>query len=291
MYTNAESKVKCNGHFTDYFSLQRSVRQGCPLSSLLYSLAAEPLAILIKQDANIEGIRSPSGNTDKIFQYADDTTITVQNEESLDLVIKHLHTYGLASGAKINFSKSEIMYCGEAARTPSRWTFREVGDTIKVLGVHLGKQQEAARDETWKNTVSKIQKQLNLWKQRKLTIKGKIIIVTSLIISKIIYPLSVYDLPNPTLNRLNSGISTFIWKHKRNVAHKTIIAPYKQEGLNLIDISSKKQAIRIKLITRSLTSLIKYTWHDYFQQSDYFWNSKHFQPVLHFNSDTKTTDQ
>uniref|UniRef100_A0A3Q2CLN8 Reverse transcriptase domain-containing protein n=1 Tax=Cyprinodon variegatus TaxID=28743 RepID=A0A3Q2CLN8_CYPVA len=177
LYANTESKVKCNGHFTDYFRLHRSIRQGCPLSSLLYSLVAEPIAILIKQDKNIQGITSPLGGVSKIFQFADDTTITVVNEDSLTLVLKHLHDYGSASGSKINTSKSEIMYCGGAARTLGRWDFRVVEDTVKVLGVYLGKQWRAARDETWKNIVIKVQRQLNLWKQRKLTLKGKIVIL------------------------------------------------------------------------------------------------------------------
>jgi len=270
LYANAESKVKCNGHFTDYFRLHRSIRQGCPLSSLLYSLVAEPIAILIKQDKNIQGITSPLGGVSKIFQFADDTTITVVNEDSLTLVLKHLHAYGSASGSKINTSKSEIMYCGGAARTLGRWDFRVVEDTVKVLGVYLGKQWRAARDETWKNIVIKVQRQLNLWKQRKLTLKGKIVIVNSLIISKIIHPLSVYDLPNYILTKLNSEISTFIWKSKRNlVAHKTLIAPYKEGGLKLADILSKKQAMRLKLITRFLTSSTKHVWYDHFQ----FWLS------------------
>uniref|UniRef100_A0A3B5LBJ5 Reverse transcriptase domain-containing protein n=1 Tax=Xiphophorus couchianus TaxID=32473 RepID=A0A3B5LBJ5_9TELE len=226
LYSKAESKVKCNGHFTDYFRLHRSVRQGCPLSSLLYCLVAEPLAILIRQDKNIQGIKSPQGNDSKIFQFADDTSITVKDENSLELVIKHLQTYGSASGAKINTTKSEIMYCGGAARTSGRWKFREVEDTVKVLGVYLGKQWRAARDETWKNIINTIQKQLNLWNQRKLTIKGKVVIINSLIISKIIYPLSVYDLPKQILNKFNSQISLFIWKSRSNlVSHKTMIAP------------------------------------------------------------------
>uniref|UniRef100_A0A3B4ALQ4 Reverse transcriptase domain-containing protein n=1 Tax=Periophthalmus magnuspinnatus TaxID=409849 RepID=A0A3B4ALQ4_9GOBI len=50
LYQNARSRVKCNGSLTDTFPLSRSVRQGCPLSSLLYSIVAEPLAALIKKN-------------------------------------------------------------------------------------------------------------------------------------------------------------------------------------------------------------------------------------------------
>ncbi len=38
LYNNAKSCVKVNGVLTDPFPLERSVRQGCPLSALLYSI-------------------------------------------------------------------------------------------------------------------------------------------------------------------------------------------------------------------------------------------------------------
>lgn len=49
IYDNARSCVKINGVLTDSFPLERSVRRGCPLSALLYSITAEPLASLIKK--------------------------------------------------------------------------------------------------------------------------------------------------------------------------------------------------------------------------------------------------
>lgn len=86
LYNNAYSCVKCNGLITDNFQIQRSVRQGCPLSSLLYSLVAEPLALFINQDRQIKGITSPAGTESKILQYADDTNITITDENSIDSV-------------------------------------------------------------------------------------------------------------------------------------------------------------------------------------------------------------
>ncbi len=81
IYENAKSCVKVNGILTDPFPLERSVRQGCPLSALLYSITAEPLATLIKKDKEIKGIQIPNGGLSIIHQYADDTTFTVRDIE------------------------------------------------------------------------------------------------------------------------------------------------------------------------------------------------------------------
>ena len=43
LYKNIESKVKVNGFTTKTFPIERGVRQGCPLSALLYILVAEVL--------------------------------------------------------------------------------------------------------------------------------------------------------------------------------------------------------------------------------------------------------
>ena len=52
-YTNISSCVVNNGFSSEFFSLQRGVRQGCPLSGLLFVLAVEPLAHQIRINQSI----------------------------------------------------------------------------------------------------------------------------------------------------------------------------------------------------------------------------------------------
>lgn len=79
LYSKAKSCVKVNGVLTDLFTLERSVRQGCPLSALLYSISVEPLATLVKTDNQIKSIKFPNGKISLIHQYTDDTTFTVRD--------------------------------------------------------------------------------------------------------------------------------------------------------------------------------------------------------------------
>ena len=72
-YTNIYSCVVNNGYLSEFFSLQRGVRQGCSLSGLLFVLAVEPLAHQIRIDESIKGLENGNKIT-KLSMYADDTT-------------------------------------------------------------------------------------------------------------------------------------------------------------------------------------------------------------------------
>ena len=54
IYNNAHSHLLINNSVTSAFHIQRSVRQGCPLSPLLYILSLEPLLENIRQDNSIK---------------------------------------------------------------------------------------------------------------------------------------------------------------------------------------------------------------------------------------------
>ena len=53
LYSGIRSKVMVNGAFTASFEIMRSVRQGCPLSMILYVIVLEPLIFKINKNQNI----------------------------------------------------------------------------------------------------------------------------------------------------------------------------------------------------------------------------------------------
>ena len=109
-YTEIKSSVKCNGHLTKPFLIKNSVRQGCPISAMLYVLVAEPLGLAIKANPYIKGIPLPlSSNTSKVFQHADDTTLTLADTQSIHQSFNVLDMYCKRSGAKVNKEKTELL--------------------------------------------------------------------------------------------------------------------------------------------------------------------------------------
>ena len=72
------AKILVNGAFTDKINISRSVRQGCPLSMLLYVLIFEPLLQKIENSHKIVGFKIQNCiNEIKTFAHADDMTAIV----------------------------------------------------------------------------------------------------------------------------------------------------------------------------------------------------------------------
>lgn len=104
--------IVINGYLTEQIELKRGVRQGDPLSPLLYVLCVEVLASQIRTSPFITGFLLPcSGTYFRVTQYADDTTF-VKNLLSLVQLFNVVTLYERGSGAKLNRSKTEAMWLG-----------------------------------------------------------------------------------------------------------------------------------------------------------------------------------
>ena len=73
LYKDINSCVINNGWSSEFFKLERGVRQGCPLSPYLFVICVEIMAISIRDNPNIKGIEI-NVSTQKISQFADDRT-------------------------------------------------------------------------------------------------------------------------------------------------------------------------------------------------------------------------
>ncbi|KAL9951638.1 hypothetical protein ACROYT_G044340 [Oculina patagonica] len=106
-YTDCSSCFINNGYASDFFMPERGVRQGCPLSGILFVLCAEILANAIRTDKTIQGINIHNKEF-KLSQYADDTTAFVSDLKSANNLFQLLSNFQECSGLEINKSKTEV---------------------------------------------------------------------------------------------------------------------------------------------------------------------------------------
>ena len=116
-YTNISSCVSNNGWHSNYFPITRGVRQGCPLSPYLFIIAAELLAIHIRENNYTKGI-TIGEKEHKIKLYADDTQIFILFEqESAKEMALSFKKFSSNSGLIVNFNKSNILRIGSIRNT------------------------------------------------------------------------------------------------------------------------------------------------------------------------------
>ena len=107
LYSHSESCILNNGWASNFFEIQRGVRQGCPLSPYLFILSAEVLATAIRKNTNIKGI-SVNNMEIKLSQYADDTTLILDgSRESLLSSLAMLDDFSKVSGLRLTQLISE----------------------------------------------------------------------------------------------------------------------------------------------------------------------------------------
>ena len=92
-----------NGFTSGPFSLSRGVKQWdrYPLSHHLFILALEILAIMIRNDNNIQGIRIGKKIV-KLTLFADGITCFIKDIRSYAILFETLRDFGVFSGLKVN---------------------------------------------------------------------------------------------------------------------------------------------------------------------------------------------
>lgn len=253
-YTNTESAVLNNGFCTNYFSLSRGVRQGCPLSPYLFVLAVELLACKIRQDKEIQGIKV-LGKELKLSQFADDTTLLNSNCNSVKQAIAVLDNFGDISGLKLNPSKTKALWLGSwRHRKDKPFGFQWPEKPIRVLGTFISYNEKENEKSNFTLKLQKLKTIFDVWNCRNLTLFGRCLITKSLGISQLVHTISSLDVPREFLGAVNSTIFKFIWKNKKDkLKRKLMILDYDQGGLRAPSIDVLAKSLKLAWISRLLT--------------------------------------
>ncbi len=137
IYNQPTATVLNNGYSTKFFTISRGIRQGCPISALLFILTVEVLSINIKTNKYIKGI---SLNQKEIFisQLADDTTLFIKDLNSLEQVLSCLHHFQKCAGLKLNNDKTEAIILGKSNIDLAKFGIN-TPEVIKYLGIFINK--------------------------------------------------------------------------------------------------------------------------------------------------------
>ena len=242
MYTDIYSNIEINGTTTQDIKISRSVRQGCPLSMLLFILTAEGLAEKIRANPEIKGYNITPNIEKKIAAYADDTTLILTTKKSIDESLKMIEEYCNASGALTNIEKTEAIILGPWKLKDLREILSWIKDRVKILGIHYTLQN--MEHTNYVDILNEIGKKIENWGKRAHNMLGRSHLINIYAMPKIMYRLRHIDIPKDQLKNLKSKIFNFLWKDKiQSIAQEKISKPRHLGGTGLFDIQTRQQAM------------------------------------------------
>lgn len=253
LYTHASCLVKAGGGLSTPVQVGRGIRQGCPLSGQLYSIAVEPFLCLIRK--KLAGLQV--GDTlIKVSAYADDLTVVICHEQDVSSLSDALQVYEMATSAKLNWSKTEALWCGSGSRDvplptlPGGIKWSRTG--LKFLGVWLGNDEVKARN--WEGIVEKVRARLSRWSwlMPQLSFRGRVLVTNNLIASALWHRFTVLDPPRGLISDVQRELVSFFWSGQHWLRASVLYLPVQEGGQGLIDVLSRVAVLRLQTLQRLL---------------------------------------
>ena len=106
---------------------------------------------------------------------------------------------------------------------------------------------QSTMKENWE-----VRRTLNTWSKRQITPLGKITVIKTLALSRLIYLFG--NLPDPTddfLHELNTLLFQFLWDGKQSkISRKVVCQSYEEGGLRMVDVFTVLSCMKIGWLRR-----------------------------------------
>lgn len=180
---------------------------------------AEVLSCNIRASNKIDRIKLPGGHVFKMNQYADDATCIVLSIRSLHNLLSLTERYGKGTGAKLNLSKTEVMWLGAWLGNPNKPFDLKWVTKMRVLGVYFGSNTDG---DNWDARIKYFRRLTDSWLQRDLSVKGRLIIATTLGLSKFFFVSKGLIPPNRIFKELDKILINFLWHGKAHLVNRDV---------------------------------------------------------------------
>lgn len=197
MYANPTARVRTNGSLSSPFRLHRGTRQGCPLSPGLFTLAIEPLAILIRSSAAAGGMEV-GPLREQISLYADDALLYLPDASySLEETLRIIDLFGSFSGIRINWNKSVLFPICEPPLLPPPHIPLQMVTKFRYLGIEIQKDLSCYLTDNVYPILQQLTRRCLTWKSLPLTPVGRTNLLKMIFLPKFVYVFRNTPVPIP----------------------------------------------------------------------------------------------
>ena len=132
--------------------------------------------------------------------------------------------------------------------------FSWTSESAKTLGIGFANDKEKLIENNLLPKLNDFENCLKRWNHRKLSLMGKITVVKTFALPKLIYPLTVLNNPpEHIINKIKTEIFKFIWESKPDKIKRSVkMQDYKNGGLRLINVDYFIEALKAGWVRRIL---------------------------------------
>jgi hypothetical protein len=210
---------------------------------------------MLDQNKDISGVNI-QGKEVKILQMADDTTILTSEAQDIPKILTLLKDFRDISGLKTNVDKTLAYRLGklnENVQLGNTFDLKWRTLPISLLGITISTNTEETIKENFLDKLQGIELLTRIWSRRNLSMKGKLTIINSILIPKLIYPSTILEVPEEVIKSMSDIIKTFFWNWKRpKVRLELLIRKVEKGGIKYPCLECKLKSWKTLWATRAL---------------------------------------
>ncbi|KAL2904550.1 LINE-1 retrotransposable element ORF2 protein [Bienertia sinuspersici] len=244
---SAKYSIIINGYPHGYASFRRGLRQGDPMSPLLFVVCMEYLSrLLMKMTTDTKFKFHPRCKPMKLTHLcvADDLILCSKGDiESMRMMIKCFQAFSATSGLKANVSKTEFYTCGVPEEIVQQIThetgFKRGTLPFRYLGVPIcSKKISVGHCE---QLLEKITSRIKIWSLKNISYAGRMQLINAVLLSIHQYWAQVIVLPKTILKQVEAICRAFLWTGQwfssspGNVKWESVCKTKKEGGLGFRD--------------------------------------------------------
>ena len=116
---------------------------------------------------------------------------------------------------------------------------------VKVLGVYVGSVD--LEEENWRPRIEAATNCLDTWRHRKLSFRGRAVVINALTLSRIWYVAALIHVPQWAVREIIALIFPFFWHGKRDLVKRSIvIQPTSSFCFSLVSVQYKIWALHVQ---------------------------------------------
>eukprot|EP00253_Pinus_taeda_P019452 PITA_19452 len=259
--------VLINGAASNFFNPERGLRQGCPLSPLLFLLAAKGISLMIhdaKRQGTLKGIEVAENLWVTHLLFVDDIIMFSNGSlEDCKTIKRILDLFLKAIGLCINERKSSLTSSGlsedmvHSVKMVLNFDVKTLEDTFKYLGFLLKPDNYRIKDWTW--ILAKIESKLKHWSFRWLSRAGRLVLIKSVLMAVPVFWASLTWVPKGVLSQIDKVCSRFLWAGSKSekvtpwIAWDKVARPKEWGGWGIKNLQCFSQSLAAKLAWRLIS--------------------------------------